>query len=177
MWSVTHDRFTEEPVFLLRPHWSCVVLKGPASLQGKSSGTAKGPFNVVSTLRVKYRTTPTPLLTYEIRLPCALHLNASNWNVADWKALKQVQRLRGKWVILQEEQLSWLRSWTSGCTWENGLVWIFCLGCTAASIHTLYGKRVKSVSLRKLRMRITYLATCPQCLPVSLSLWLHWPHK
>lgn len=81
-----------EPVFLLRPHWSCLVLKGPVGPQGKSSGTAKGPFNMVSTLHVKYRTTPTPLLTYEIRLPCTLHLNASNWNVADWKALKQAQR-------------------------------------------------------------------------------------
>lgn len=135
-------QFSVEPVFLLRPHWSCLVLKGPVGPQGKSSGTAKGPFNVVSTLCVKYRTTPTPLLTYKIRLPCTLHLNASNWNVADWKALKQAQRAceGGKGVILQEEQLSWLRSWTSGCTWENGLVWIFCKGCTAASIHTVPGK-------------------------------------
>lgn len=69
--------------FLIEATLKLSVLKGPVGPQGKSSGTAKGPFNVVSTLHVKYRTTPTPLLTYEIRLPCALHLNASNWNVAE----------------------------------------------------------------------------------------------
>lgn len=73
------DTLSQESVFLLRPHWSCLVLKGPVGPQGESSETAKGPFNVVSTLCVKYRTTPTLLLTYEIRLPCTLHLNASNW--------------------------------------------------------------------------------------------------
>ena len=142
----------EEPVFLLRPHWSCLVLKGPVSPLGESSGTAKGPFNVVSTLHVKYRTTPAPLLTYEIRLPCTLHLNALNW-LTERRWNRPKEHVRGKWVILQEEQLSWLRSWTSGCTWENGLVWIFCEGCTAAS--TQFPEKKVNVFKRKLRMGIT----------------------
>lgn len=103
---MTEDIFRLKPGFLLRPHWSCLVLKGPFTLQGKSSGTAKGPFNVVSTLHVKYRTTATPLLTYKIRLPCTLQLNASNWSVADWKALKQTDDVEGAHVAGRPAQLA-----------------------------------------------------------------------
>ena len=84
-----------EPVFLMRPHWGCLILKGPVGPQGRSSGTASGPFNVVSTLRVNYRAGLTPLLPRKIGLPCTLHLDTLNWNVAFWKALRGPQ---GMWV-------------------------------------------------------------------------------
>lgn len=75
------------------------------------------------------------------------------WNASDSKA-------PWKWVILQGECLSSLRSWTSGCTWENGLVGIFWLGCTAASVCTFPGRRQKSRALREEpEYGITYLTS------------------
>lgn len=109
----------QEPSFLMRPLWICLVLKRPVAPQGKSSGTATGPLNVLSTLHVKYRSVQTPLLTLKKKTKknrgYLAHWMPPKWNAADSKATC-------KWVILQGECLSSLRSWTSGCTWENGLV-------------------------------------------------------
>lgn len=85
-----------------------------------------------------------------------LNWNDSDWNLVYWEAC---WAWVGRWVggfTLQEEHLSWLRSWTAGCTWENGLGWIFWRRCTAASVCTALGKkkkRKKKVDLMPLRER------------------------
>lgn len=72
---------------------------------------------------------------------------------------------REKWVISQEELLSWLRSWTSGCSWENRQVWIICERCTAVSIH----RAPEEVMLVLLRLSSEFVCTQNQptvCLKV-----------